>query len=34
VLVKLIQTSYESDSSYQDTCFIKRHKLSFADGLW
>jgi hypothetical protein len=34
VLVKLIQTSYESDSSYQDTSFIKRHKLYFADGLW
>jgi hypothetical protein len=34
VLVKLIQTSYESDSSYQDTSFVKRHKLSFADGLW
>jgi hypothetical protein len=30
VLVKLIQTSYESDSSYHDTSFIKRHKLSFA----
>jgi hypothetical protein len=34
VLVKLIQTSYENDSSYHNTSFIKRHKLSFADGLW
>jgi hypothetical protein len=29
-----IQTSYESNSIYQDTSFIKRRKLSFADGLW
>jgi hypothetical protein len=34
VLVKLIQISCESDSCYHDTSFIKRHKLSFADGLW
>jgi hypothetical protein len=34
VLVTLIKPSHETDTNYQDTSFIMRHKLSFADGLW